>query len=181
MPGSRRSFLIGFGGVAAGGGAVALFGRRTVVTAATIDGFSMADTSATLDGTPQSVEIVVDGEFEWALDEAVDSVRADLSIEYDGVEEELGNHVVFSPDMEGVESFSITADLLDHPELGDDDFDVDEAQTETLHFDAAIEVSAVDGGSTREISRETDSFVIEVTGEGIFLRVSAQGSVTVNE
>lgn len=180
MTASRRSLLAGIGGVLGGGAVVGVVVSRSPgVDATSIDGFAIADGSATLDGEPDSVDVLVDGTFEWAMDSPVDTVRADLEIEHDGVVEQLDQDVVFDPALEGSREFSMVADLLEHPAVEASDFDVDEGHTETLSFDAAIEVTAVDGGSTEQLERVTDDFVIEVTGEGIFLSVAAEGEVQI--
>ena len=182
----RRQLLAGgvgvlFGGVVVGAGAGWGIDRVTA-SEGDIGEFSIGDVETTLGGAPESVELVVEGEIEWDNHEWIDEIEAQLYLAHDGVEEPFGKYVVFDPDASGSQAFELSRDMLTHSALGGDDFDVDPDETDELEFEARLEVVAFDdGGSEEELSTHTDTFVIEVTGEGIFLSVVATGSVTINE
>lgn len=180
----RRLFVVGGAGLFAGGAVTAIFRGGAVdrVQAGEIGSFSIGNVETELGGPPEEVELVVEGTIEWEGHESIDDIEAELFIEYSGVEEAFGTYVVFDPDAAGDEEFELARDLLTHDALDGDDFDVDSGETEDLHFDARLEVVAIDeSGGEEEIAVQEDSFVIEVTGAGITLTVVAEGEVVITE
>lgn len=177
----RRQVVIGAGGLLVGGAAVGVLSRGIdSVRAGEIGEFSIGDVETTMSGEPETVELVVDGELQWDNHEWIDRIEAGLYLEYDGVEEAFGQYVVFDPDEIGSESFSLSRDMLTHSALDGSEFDVEPEDTRELHFDARLDVIALDSdGNEQQLTSREDSFVIEVTGEGISLSVVASGEVEI--
>lgn len=183
-----RRHVLGAGSVTAaallsGAGVMLLSDSDSSLVSASMDGFSIQGASAELAGEPSEIPLTVEGH--WVLhssgEHSIDSVDVDLFVEYGGNEELLAEEQFFTPSDGDSEDFQFTPDLLDHPSISPEAFDVDPGEEHTTEATARLVVQLAEGIDYVETVEEEASFSLANThpDEELNVETDASGEVVI--
>ena len=174
---SRRGFILSGSALAGGVGLLTLTSQRT---RAEVDmgTLSISGDTKEMDSPPSSVQLTVDGSWE-ITGSTPEQTRVVLQVHADGTARDMDERLVMDNPAAG--DYSVSAGLLDHPEIEADELIPSEVgKTAETELTVRIILLAV---SNQQIQAEThveDTAVLKLTKSGLKLAVEGSGEIDVS-